>query len=144
MISTTPNGKTLIQVWKAPLSANELTHFVLECYIDNFTQLCVVIVDLSHLPLEPLISHKNETYYHVKYDVVLMFGLTEVTAQVAWKEDVSFLLECNNLELLSNGTYLTLFRASRSGKCRSHLMYIANTDYCYYRSAAKIVYDPDV
>ncbi|KIM35029.1 hypothetical protein M413DRAFT_32814 [Hebeloma cylindrosporum] len=54
---------------------------------DNFSQLCVVIVDLSHLTLEPLTSHKNETYYHVKYDVVLMFGLTEVTAQVAWKEN---------------------------------------------------------
>jgi len=44
-------------------------------------------VDLSHLTLEPLTSHKGEIYFHVKYDVVLMFGLTEMTAQVAWKED---------------------------------------------------------
>ena len=31
----------------------------------------------------------NGSFYRVYYDVVLLFGMTELKAQVAWKENVS-------------------------------------------------------
>ena len=29
------------------------------------------------------------SFYHIKYDIVLSFGLTELAAQFAWEENVS-------------------------------------------------------
>ena len=29
------------------------------------------------------------TYYQVNYDIILLFGMTELKAQIAWKENVS-------------------------------------------------------
>ena len=31
------------------------------------------------------------TFYRFEYDIVLLFGLTELEAKVAWKEDVGLL-----------------------------------------------------
>jgi hypothetical protein len=30
-----------------------------------------------------------ETFYKVTYDIILLFGMTELKAQIAWKENVS-------------------------------------------------------
>jgi len=58
--------------------------------IDNYTKLCKVAVDLSRLPVTCKRKVSGEgTYYNVEYDIVLLFGLTELQAMVAWKENVS-------------------------------------------------------
>jgi len=58
--------------------------------IENYTKLCTIEIDLSHLPLPPLTKSSGEgIYYRLDYDVILLFGLTELGAMVAWKENVS-------------------------------------------------------
>ncbi|PPR01388.1 hypothetical protein CVT24_006226 [Panaeolus cyanescens] len=53
----------------------------------NYTKLCTIEVDLSHLPLQPRTRPGGGTYYRLDYDIVLLFGLTELKALVAWKEN---------------------------------------------------------
>ncbi|KJA20619.1 hypothetical protein HYPSUDRAFT_42924 [Hypholoma sublateritium FD-334 SS-4] len=53
---------------------------------DNYTQLCSIDIDLSKLPVEKQTKPAGGIYYFVKYDVVLIFGLTELKAQVAWRD----------------------------------------------------------
>ncbi|KDR69814.1 hypothetical protein GALMADRAFT_255630 [Galerina marginata CBS 339.88] len=53
----------------------------------NYTQLCDIVTDLSHLPLSPMTNPQGETYYRLYYEIVLLFGLTEMKAQCAWKEN---------------------------------------------------------
>lgn len=62
----------------------------LTVFTANYTKLCTIEIDLSHLPLTPR-AKPNSTglYYRLDYDIVLLFGLTELKAQVAWKEGVS-------------------------------------------------------
>ena len=61
--------------------------------IENYTKLCTIKMDLSHLPLPPLTKSSGEgIYYRIDYDVILLFGLTELEAMVAWKENVSRVL----------------------------------------------------
>jgi len=56
----------------------------------NYTKLCTISVDLSHLPLAARSKAKGQSgsYYRLDYELVLLFGLTEMKAQVAWKERV--------------------------------------------------------
>jgi hypothetical protein len=62
--------------------------------IDNYTELCTIEVDLSHLPLSPQPKYSEEgNFYMVKYDIVLLFGMTEFKAAIAWMENV---LELDN------------------------------------------------
>lgn len=58
---------------------------------DRYTKLCTLQVDFSRLPVT---QHRKTggsagVYYRVDFDIVLQFGLTELKAQVAWKENVS-------------------------------------------------------
>jgi len=58
--------------------------------IENYTRLCTIKVDLSHLPLPPLSKPSGEgIYYRLDFEVILLFGLTELKAMVTWKENVS-------------------------------------------------------
>ena len=61
--------------------------------IDNYTKLCTIQVDISHLPL----SRRSRfpaggNIYCLDYDIVLLFGLTELQAMLTWKENVGPLL----------------------------------------------------
>ena len=61
--------------------------------IENYTNLCTIEMDLSYVPLSPRSkSFGQGTYYLLEYEVILLFGLTELQAMVAWKENVGFLL----------------------------------------------------
>jgi hypothetical protein len=88
--------------------------------LENYTKLCKLEVDLSQLPasLRNKASGKG-TYYHVNYDIVLLFGLTELEAVVAWKENVGPLL------VLLHPFHLQCFQGVER------------------RSAARIIYDSD-
>jgi len=53
----------------------------------NYTKLCTIDVDLSHLPLMPRNRAAGGTYFRLDYEIVLLFGLTELKALIAWKEN---------------------------------------------------------
>lgn len=61
-------------------------------HLANYAKLGNIEADLSHLPLTPLRGSQGGTYYRVDYDVVLIFGLTELKAVIAWEEEVRLLL----------------------------------------------------
>ena len=52
--------------------------------------LCTIEADHSRVPSLPRrkVTGKG-SYYKVKFDIVLLFGMTELKAQMAWKENVS-------------------------------------------------------
>ena len=53
--------------------------------------LCTIEADLSQAPMykvQPKNAKGKEVCY-VDYDIILLFGMTELKAQVAWKENVS-------------------------------------------------------
>jgi hypothetical protein len=59
-----------------------------------FSVLCIVTADTSELAsnLRARRSINNmPPYYRIKCDVILLFGLTELKAQIAWMEDVRIL-----------------------------------------------------
>lgn len=40
--------------------------------------------------IQPKKNYLGANYYTLNFDVVLLFGLTELKAQIAWKQNVSF------------------------------------------------------
>jgi len=69
------------------------TKYYLIASPDNYTKLCTIEADLSHLPLSPQPKYSGKgNFYKVKYNIVLLFGLTEFKAVIAWKENVGFLI----------------------------------------------------
>ncbi|KAI6124648.1 hypothetical protein EV401DRAFT_1161170 [Pisolithus croceorrhizus] len=57
---------------------------------ENFTTLCTIHADTSRLArkLSPKRSKDGSAYYVIDIKVILLFGLTELKAQVGWVEDV--------------------------------------------------------
>jgi hypothetical protein len=54
---------------------------------DNYTKLCSIEADLSHLPLPARNKTSGVgTFYRLDYELVLLFGLTEMKAQVVYKD----------------------------------------------------------
>jgi hypothetical protein len=89
---------------------------------ENYTKLCTIEVNLSHLPLSPQSNLSGEgTFYYLSFDTVLLFGLTELEAVVTWKENVRPLL------------VLLIV----------HILFTQCCQGIERRSAAKIIYDPD-
>ncbi|KAF8805180.1 hypothetical protein BYT27DRAFT_7192857 [Phlegmacium glaucopus] len=55
---------------------------------DNYTKICTIEVDLSRVPVCPRQRAGGRgNFYRVDYDIVLLFGMTELKAQIAWKEN---------------------------------------------------------
>ncbi|KAG1846557.1 hypothetical protein DFJ58DRAFT_747163 [Suillus subalutaceus] len=57
----------------------------------SFTTLCTITADLSEVSktLRPLKSTLDQSkYYKIEYDVVILFGHTELKAQICWKYKV--------------------------------------------------------
>ncbi|KAF8805123.1 hypothetical protein BYT27DRAFT_7243303 [Phlegmacium glaucopus] len=55
---------------------------------NNYTELCTIEADLSRVPQYPLQKAGGRgTFYRIDYEMVLLFGLTELKAHVAWKEN---------------------------------------------------------
>ena len=54
-------------------------------------KICTIDIDLSHVPLGTLPKPSGGRYYRLDYEIVLLFGLTELKALAAWKENVRFL-----------------------------------------------------
>lgn len=56
---------------------------------DNYPTLCRVIFDGKEIKKSLLAARAADStaYYHLKFDIVLNFGLTELTAQVCWVQN---------------------------------------------------------
>ena len=60
----------------------------------RFTPLCNVIADTSKIArsLHPQQAPEGGDYYCLDYDVVLLFGLTELKAQISWNDMVRLVI----------------------------------------------------
>jgi len=55
---------------------------------NNYTKLCTIEADLSraHILTLPKKGKEEGSFYSVNFDIILSFGMTELQAQLAWKE----------------------------------------------------------
>ncbi|KAJ3574827.1 hypothetical protein NP233_g1509 [Leucocoprinus birnbaumii] len=53
---------------------------------DNYREACTVKADLRNIPI-PLCFGPKGMYYEIIIDIVLLFGTTELKAQIAWTEN---------------------------------------------------------
>lgn len=58
-------------------------------FIDNYHQVCTVRADLSKVPTPSCVGSSG-VYYQVLIDIILLFGATELKAQIMWTENVSY------------------------------------------------------
>jgi hypothetical protein len=56
-------------------------------FTENYMELGTVVADIFHLR-HPAKKGPTGYYYEVYYDIVLVFGLTELQILVAWEEKV--------------------------------------------------------
>ena len=58
---------------------------------DKYVKILTIKVDLSHINPFPLSRSDEEqgNYYRIDYDLVFLFGWTNLKVQLAWKENVS-------------------------------------------------------
>ncbi|TFK20843.1 hypothetical protein FA15DRAFT_624853 [Coprinopsis marcescibilis] len=82
---------------------------------DNFTALCTIEVDLGKLTLQPRTDAQGGVYFRLDYAIVLLFGSTELKAQIAWFENVS-----DPVTYLCFTSSDVLLRVWRKGQCDSH------------------------
>ena len=95
-------------------------------HLDLYTKLCTIEVDLSHLQNTSDVhtfGTGSEVHYVVYYDLVMLFGGTEIEAQLCWKEKVRskknskiwLMLCCHETDYYANCFFLYTFRVSRRG-----------------------------
>ena len=60
---------------------------------DNYSPVCTVVADTSSIPEAETTQHSPDglQYYRKEFDIILLFGMTELKAQLAWTENVSLL-----------------------------------------------------
>jgi len=87
-------GKTLNPV-NINISLQAGIWYLTPC-IAAFTQNCQIFADTSvaAAALLPKKSPEGKTYYCIDFDVILLFGLTELKAQISWLENVRTSLFC--------------------------------------------------
>jgi len=101
--------------------------------IENYTRLCTIEVDLSHLPLPPLSKPSGEgIYYHLDFEVILLFGLTEFKAMVAWKENVSSVL------VLLHPNFTSVIRVLNDGVQRRSYMILTSLRMTAYKVSLSV------
>jgi hypothetical protein len=67
----------------------EPTHSTRFSFTENFAKVCTILADTTNIVREKRSNALAGSYYGISYEVVLLFGLTELKAEIAWKEDVS-------------------------------------------------------
>ena len=60
----------------------------------RFTNMCTIVANTSKLvhSLEPQVSPDGMLYYDLEYEVILLFGLTELKAQISWMHEVRVIM----------------------------------------------------
>ena len=69
-------------------------------HLDLYSELCTIEVDLSHLWKTSNVrtmSSGSGVYYRLYYDLVMLFGGTEIQAQLCWMENVCSIIYENCL-----------------------------------------------
>ena len=90
--SWSPNGKTSIPVslYSFVISLSFHPNFSPLSLAENYTKLCTINTKPGKIPMKRMVKPNGQgKYYRVDYEHVLIFGLTELKAQVAWKQGVS-------------------------------------------------------
>ncbi|KAF8333699.1 hypothetical protein F5887DRAFT_1063656 [Amanita rubescens] len=56
----------------------------------NYSPVCTVVADTSSIPEPETTRHSADgmQYYRKEFDIILLFGMTELKAQLAWTENV--------------------------------------------------------
>ena len=88
----------------------------------------------------PKVNGKG-SFYKVFYEIILSLGMTELKAQVAWKENVS------NFHMFKSTDFgfnlCVVFREMRNGEFLKEIILLICPNSYICSTAAKIVYDPD-
>ncbi len=87
-------------------------------FAGNFYEIFQIPTHFSGLldELKPRIGPKGVTYFRLDFEVIILFGLTEFKAQLAWKEKVS------PRSVSSLRDWHSAFRASKSGEWQPKLV----------------------
>jgi len=87
MTSPTKSGASSLTVTLLAYRGDMETPTWIDQDPENFTKLCQVEANLSHLPMRAETNRSGTTYYKSPiFSIVLLFGFTEIEAQIAWTE----------------------------------------------------------
>ena len=56
---------------------------------DRYPTVCAIEADTSLVRPKKKVSRHGATYYEISFQIALLFGLTELKAQIVYKENVS-------------------------------------------------------
>ena len=63
-----------------------LLHLIVR--LENYSTACTVEVDTASLPVQTTTSATGARYFEIGFEVILLFGLTELQAQIAYRQNV--------------------------------------------------------
>lgn len=108
-----------------------------------YSTLCIIKADVSRLgrSLTPLWRNDGLRYHIFDFDVVLSFGLVELTAQICWREDVGSTIQSDVLDLFILNMIRIQGQEKRYAVCHETSLHNSDVDV---RSPARIVYDSSV
>lgn len=69
-----------------------IVYSLLTSSLENFEQVCHIVADATNAAssLKPKAGDSGKEYYQLNFDIILLFGLIELQAQIAWIENVRF------------------------------------------------------
>ena len=78
----------------ASFSLDCRTLCALNLKLDMYPTICYIGANTLQISrnIQPRRSPGGKVYYALEFEVILLFGLTELKAQIAWKEEVSSLI----------------------------------------------------
>ena len=59
---------------------------LISCHPENFVNICTIRANISNPLIVSKLAPAGKHYYALSFDVILKFGLTELTAHVEWKD----------------------------------------------------------
>ena len=63
-----------------------LLHLIVR--LENYSTACTVEVDTTSLPVQTTTSATGARHFEIRFEVILLFGLTELQAQIAYRQNV--------------------------------------------------------
>jgi hypothetical protein len=113
-----------------------------DAMLDMYSTLCYIEADTSQIcrTLKPRRSSgAGRPYYSIHYDVIVLFGLTELKAQIAWQEQVRSPIHLQVLRL----TLISYLAKGQEKRCVLLFWGVMKCELMLQlsRSSATIVYD---
>lgn len=66
----------------------EIPQIYFPCPSGNFHKVCTIQANLANIPMPKRFDSRGRKYHEVLIDIIFLFGLTELKAQIAWKHNV--------------------------------------------------------